>query len=112
MIKMVDCLPSFLKINNPLAHELTTGPEIINAVVSTPSTPSRPSSKKVDVFIAGAGTGGTITGVSRALKRDPISARNPTETHDFTKAHNPNCVVIGVDPVSHRPGRPLRILTE
>lgn len=39
---------------------------------------------KVDTFIAGAGTGGTITGVSRALK----------------KAHNSDCIVVGVDPVS------------
>jgi len=68
--------------NNPLAHELTTGPEIIEAVTSTPSTPERPSSGKVDVFIGGAGTGGTLTGVSRALK----------------KTHNKDCVVVGIDP--------------
>ena len=74
---------SFLKINNPLAHERTTGPEIIDAVVSTLSTPSKPSSEKVDVFIGGAGTGGTISGVSRAMK-----------------AHNPKCIVVGIDPVS------------
>lgn len=71
-------------MNNPLAHEYTTGPEIIEAVVNTPSSSSRPSSGKVDAFIAGAGTGGTVTGVSRALK----------------KSHNPHCVIVGVDPVS------------
>jgi cysteine synthase len=71
------------KVNNPLAHEYTTGPEIINAVVSTPSTSSKPSSGTVDAFIAGAGTGGTVTGVSRALK----------------KTHNSKCIVVGVDPV-------------
>lgn len=76
------CL-NFLQVNNPLAHEYTTGPEIIEAVTMTPSTPSRPSSRKVDVFIAGAGTGGTITGVSRALKKE----------------HNPECIVVGIDPV-------------
>jgi len=38
---------------------------------------------KVDAFIAGAGTGGTITGVSRALK----------------KTHNSDCVIVGVDPI-------------
>ena len=72
-------------MNNPLAHELTTGPEIIDAIVSTPSTSSRPSSGKVDVLIAGAGTGGTVTGISRAIK----------------KTHNKDCIVIGIDPVSY-----------
>ena len=72
-------------MNNPLAHELTTGPEIIDAIVSTLSTPSRPSSGKVDVLVAGAGTGGTVTGISRAIK----------------KTHNKDCTVIGVDPVSY-----------
>jgi len=70
-------------VNNPLAHECTTGPEIINAVTATPSTDSRPSSLKVDVFVAGAGTGGTVTGVSRAIK----------------KSHNPHCLVVAIDPV-------------
>lgn len=70
-------------MNNPLAHELTTGPEIIDSVVATPSTSAKPSSQVVDVFVAGAGTGGTITGISRAIK----------------KTHNPKCIVVGVDPV-------------
>jgi len=70
-------------LNNPLAHELTTAPEIIAAVTSTPSTTAYPSSGKVDVFVAGAGTGGTITGVARGIK----------------KAHNKDCIVVGVDPV-------------
>jgi cystathionine beta-synthase len=74
-----------LEVNNPLAHELTTGPEIIDAIVSTSPTSLKPSSGKVDVLVAGAGTGGTITGISRAIK----------------KAHNKNCTVIGVDPVSY-----------
>lgn len=72
-----------LKLNNPLAHEYTTGPEIVEAVTSTPSTSVHPSSGKVDVFIAGAGTGGTISGVACAIKRK----------------HNPECIVVGVDPV-------------
>ena len=42
---------------NPLAHEETTGPEILEAVPD------------VDVFVAGLGTGGTLTGVGRFLKR-------------------------------------------
>ncbi len=62
---------------------MTTGPEIIDAVVSTPSTPARPSSGKVDVVFCGAGTGGTVTGVSRAVK----------------KTHNKECIIVGVDPV-------------
>ncbi|OJA14988.1 hypothetical protein AZE42_04329 [Rhizopogon vesiculosus] len=76
-------LDQYRNENNPLAHEYTTGPEIIASVVSTPSTSSRPSSMKVDAFIGSAGTGGTITGVSRALK----------------KTHNPDCIVVGVDPI-------------
>ncbi|KAG2132770.1 tryptophan synthase beta subunit-like PLP-dependent enzyme [Suillus clintonianus] len=76
-------LDQYRNENNPLAHEYTTGPEIIASVVSTPSTSSRPSSMKVDAFVAGAGTGGTITGVSRALK----------------KTHNADCTVVGVDPI-------------
>jgi cystathionine beta-synthase len=61
---------------------LTTGPEIIEAVISTPSTSQYPSTEKVDAVIAGAGTGGTVSGISRAIK----------------KTHNKDCVVVGVDP--------------
>ena len=75
------------KVNNPLAHELTTAPEIIAAVTSTPSTPAYPSSGKVDVFVGSAGTGGTVTGVARGIK----------------KSHNKDCIVVGVDPVRSRP---------
>ncbi|KAI0793869.1 cystathionine beta-synthase [Fomes fomentarius] len=75
-------LDQYRNINNPLAHEFTTGPEIIEAVASTPSTPAHPSSGKVDVLVAGAGTGGTITGLSRAVK----------------KKHNKDCIVVAVDP--------------
>lgn len=42
---------------NPEAHRLTTGPEIWDAAGGT-----------VDVFVAGVGTGGTISGVSEMLK--------------------------------------------
>jgi len=47
--------------NNPLAHELTTGPELW-----------RQTGGRITHFVAGAGTCGTITGTARFLKRqDP-----------------------------------------
>ena len=46
---------------NPAAHEAATGPEILQDLGRAP-----------DVFVAGVGTGGTLTGVGRALRRaDP-----------------------------------------
>lgn len=58
---------------NPQAHEATTGPEIL-AALSTP----------IDAFVAGVGTGGTITGVGRSLRRSwpqvEIIAVEPTES--------------------------------
>lgn len=44
--------------HNALAHELTTAHEILTQM-----------DYKIDVFVAGVGTGGTITGVGRVLKR-------------------------------------------
>jgi cysteine synthase A len=46
---------------NPAAHELTTGPEILSQLGSIGLTP--------DAFVAGVGTGGTVMGVGRSLRR-------------------------------------------
>ena len=63
-------LDQYANPDNPAAHELGTGPEIVEQCGG-----------KLDAVVMTAGTGGTITGVARAVK----------------KAH-PGCLVVGVDP--------------
>ena len=49
---------------NPMAHEVTTAREILDAV-----------GDDLVAFVAGVGTGGTITGVGRVIKRERPSVR-------------------------------------
>ena len=47
---------------NPAAHEATTGPEVIRRIAAA-------GHDRVDAFVASLGTGGTLMGVGRALRR-------------------------------------------
>ena len=53
-------LDQFSNPGNAEAHELTTGPEIIKQI---------PEGKEISAFVAAFGTGGTISGIGRALKK-------------------------------------------
>lgn len=67
----------FANCENCNAHEATTGPEILSQLASIGQAP--------DAFVAGVGTGGTVMGVGRALRR----AHPHVKIHPLEPAESP-----------------------
>ncbi len=57
---------------NPRVHELTTGPELVEQF----------EGKTIDSFLAGVGTGGTLSGAGKVLKKVPRYKSLAIETED------------------------------
>jgi cystathionine beta-synthase len=71
---------------DPMAHYDTTAVEIVDAIASESE---RPTTGRVDLLVAGAGTGGTISGIAKRLKE-----------------HDSRTRVLGVDPIGSILARP------
>jgi cysteine synthase A len=70
---------------NVEAHEMTTGPEIERQLLAF--------GRRADAFVAGVGTGGTVMGVGRWLRRDGRSVRvHPLEPADSPTLRTGTCV--------------------
>src|SRR5215471_12313766 len=83
-------LPSqFSNTANPTAHETTTGPELLEQLASI--------GVSLDAFAAGVGTGGTVMGVGRALRRHDRRIR----VHPVEPAESPT-LTTGVKRGRHR----------
>ncbi|WP_155799001.1 cysteine synthase A [Sorangium cellulosum] len=65
-------LGQFDNPDNPRVHAETTAREILHAMAGLDDAPSRPGPRQslaIDAFVAGVGTGGSVSGVGRVLKR-------------------------------------------
>lgn len=78
----------FENMANPRVHELTTGPELVEQAKSAGFT--------IDAFIAGVGTGGTVSGAGRVLKEEN------KDTQVFALEPTDSAVLSGEQPGPHK----------